>query len=194
MSVSYLRALIMGDSLTWGSVASTPNTAFPWLIITGLRARGQNEPYFYISWGSPGITTSGAIGDLQEMTIAPTVDLIVLQLGTNDWGQNIAPATFQAQYVALLGLLRASSPNALLVGLTCWQDPATLNGAGEAVSLYNSIILDALTNHSGVTGGHACVDVASLYLTAAYHNTSGDLYHPNDAGHAAIANAILAAI
>lgn len=193
-STTYPRVLILGDSLTWGSVATQPNSAFPWLIINSLRGRGSNQANFYLPWGSPGITIAGATSDLQQMALAPTVDLAIIELGSNDWGQNNVPANFQAQYVSYLGLIRASSPNALIVGLNCWQDSSALNGIAQPVSLYNAIIADAITNHSGTSGTHATVDLSSLYLTSSYHNTTGDTYHPNDAGHSAIASAVLAVI
>lgn len=187
---AYGRVLVVGDSVTWGSVASLPNNAYPWQVISGLRTRNGSAS-FYLTDGQPGINTAGAITALQQMNIAqPAADLIVVELGVNDWGQNTQPSTFQAQYVSLLELLLAKSQAATLVGLTCWQDPNALNNISQAASIYSSIISDAVLNKSGAKQT-AVVDLAPLYLTGAYHNATGDVYHPNDAGHAAIGAAIL---
>lgn len=192
-TASYPRVLIVGDSLTFGSSASIPNNAYGYRVVQALRALGVGEAMFYLIHGNPGITTADAITMYQQMHLAPVVDLIIVELGGNDFGQDNPAATFQAQYVAWLSLLRESSPDATLVGLGTWHDPSAVNTTGAAASLYNAIIQDAITTKSGAPVARY-VDLGTLYLTTSYHDTSGDNYHPNDTGHAAIAAAIMNAV
>ena len=120
-------------------------------------------------------------------------DLVVVELGTNDAGQGVPPAVFQSQYVALLAMVLQQSPMATLVGLACWRDPNYVTPSGSPVSLYNAIIKDAVLNKSGFRAKQY-VDLGLMYLDPQYHNWSGDTFHPNDAGHQAIANAILSVV
>lgn len=87
---AYGRVLLVGDSLTWGSVASLPNNAYAWQVINGLRNRNNGSASFYLTWGAPGIVVAGGTAEMQQLGMtAPTADLIVVELGVNDWGQNM---------------------------------------------------------------------------------------------------------
>lgn len=190
---TYPRVLILGDSITWGSVASQPNFAYPYLTLQGLRSQNAANGSYPLVNGIPGVNTAGTITLLQQMQLAPVADLVIVELGTNDWGQNNPPATFQAQYVALLQLLVKSSTSATLIGLTLWQNPTGANGLGQPASVYDQIVMDAVMNKSGAAA-RATVDLGSLYVNPTYHSPTIDAYHPNNAGHQAIADAVLSAI
>ena len=107
---TYARVLVVGDSLTFGSIASIPNNAYPYSVVQLLRARGASNAMFYLLHGAPGVTTADIITAYQQMQLAPVVDLIVAECGTDDFTQSNPAATFQAQYVALLGLLHNAAP------------------------------------------------------------------------------------
>src|SRR5258708_7687939 len=129
---TYGRLLVVGDSLTFGSIASLPNNAYGYQVVQGLRARGAGNAMYYLLHGAPGVTTAAIITAYQQMALAPVVDALVVEVGTDDFTQSNPAATFQAQYVGLLGLLRQAAPNAALVCLGTWQDPATTNATGAA--------------------------------------------------------------
>lgn len=191
----YPRVCILGDSLTWGSVASFPYNAYPYKLFEALKARDNGSMIEQWIVGVPGILTAGMTANMQQMGCIPIADLYIIELGTNDFTNNNPAATFQAQYdtVLLQALIHKAAPWATLVALGTWQDPATVNTTGAPASLYNSIIEDGVYNKAGNPIA-LYFDLGDFYNTPSYHNTTGDTFHPNDAGHAAIANMIMASL
>ncbi|MGH2517917.1 MAG: SGNH/GDSL hydrolase family protein, partial [Ktedonobacterales bacterium] len=104
-------------------------------------------------------------------------------------------ATIQQNYAALLAELLQTNAQARLVALTIWSDPNTPNMVGIPGTQYNDIIRKEAASWRSVRGS-AVVDISTLYLNPAYHYPPGssDVFHPNDAGHTAIAQAVLAAV
>ncbi|MFI5017874.1 MAG: SGNH/GDSL hydrolase family protein, partial [Dongiales bacterium] len=121
---------------------------------------------------------------------APTgIDIFVIEWGTNDVQP---PDVYQANYRFIVQTLRAANPSARIVCLRPWQDPN--NG-------YQPAYWHAIQAECGASPAVA-VDLAPLYLDMSLHGPGGsdtyrgprDWFHPNDAGHAAVAQAILAAL
>lgn len=192
-SIANGRVLVVGDSLTFAEGASRPTLGYAFTFVMGLRARGTDAGRYYLLHGISGITTGGMLACMQQMGSNEAADLVVVELGTNDPVYDTPLDAFASDYTRLLAQLRAASPTAHIVALTCWRDPAFVTTSGHAVSAYNAIIADTLARR--VSGPQHCIDLGPLYLTPGYHHTSGDdTFHPNDDGHAAIAQAILAVV
>jgi lysophospholipase L1-like esterase len=170
--------LFTGDSLTGGYFASRVSQSFPALIsnvigpVTQQTAQRANQTLSTVS----GITN------------VPTgLDLAVVELGTNDWNETPLN-TFRNQYDALVERIRAASPDAAIVCLGVWRD--NTNG-------YDAEIQDSCLAANGIF-----VPIARLYRPTQNRGPAGvrvergtsDDFHPNDRGHAVIANAVLAAI
>ncbi len=113
----------------------------------------------------------------------------MIELGTND---TEPPDGFQTAYQQIVQTLHRANPTARIVCLRPWQDPT--NGYQPA---YWQTIQAACRDWPMVV-----VDLAAPYLDASPHGPGGgatyrgprDWFHPNDAGHAAIARALLAAL
>lgn len=191
---AFQRVLLVGDSLTFGEGASRPNVGYAFSTVMALRARGKGAGAYYLLHGISGITTSGMLSFMDALDSGETADLVILELGTNDIVGSTPLSDFRAQYARLLARLRANSPTALIVGLTCWHDPQHVTRSGSRVGEYNAIIANTLAQSNDSSAPSRCVNLAPLYRTPWYHHDGGDTFHPNDDGHAAIAQAILAVV
>jgi lysophospholipase L1-like esterase len=174
------RVDFFGDSLTWGFAATTPEQSFAALLVQGL--------------GGVRVGYDGEFGNTAELgaqilrqTPAPTdIDVFVIEWGTND---RELPDAYQANYHFVVQMLRAANPNARIVCLRPWQD--STNGYQPQ---YWQTIQAECSAWPAVTA-----DLSELYLDSSLHGPGGgdtyrgprDWFHPNDAGHAAIAQLIL---
>ena len=121
-------------------------------------------------------------------------DLAVIELGTNDCsGGTTVPtdlATFESDYHLILDTIRFMKPNAAIVMLGIWRErPAS--GPYDAViarlaSEYGAqfVSLETVSDDPAMYGP----DGVTTF------NGTSDSFHPNDAGHAAIAAAVETAI
>lgn len=173
------RVLVTGDSLAAGFFASTEAQGFSSLV-TG--ALGRVTP----TTVSRAHQTLSTVAGVTE--VPPDLDLAVIELGTNDVGIPTPLADFEAQYGDLLGRIRTSSPDAALVCLGTW----TADGAA-----YDETIARVCAANAG-----RYVSLAGLFALPELHGPGGrdtfagpgDDFHPNDAGHRAIADAVLAVL
>lgn len=183
-----LRILFVGDSLTVGDYASRRSHAFPALVAAALRRRGNVDASVRAK--------VGVKASYWAARALPAADLIVLELGTNDFSQELTPpATFDRDYRRLVANARATSPRATLLCLSIWRSPRhAYRYRGETLATYNHIV--AADCRDG-----AYVAISSLFDRRA-NRTPGattlpgtpDGFHPNDRGHRAIAAAILDAL
>jgi len=179
-------ALLAGDSLTAGCFASQADRSYAaqveaWLEVHGYDAHAQ---------ATVGGNVADALSVLPEMqAVAP--DLAIVELGTNDcsgWPGTTptAPAAFERDYRKLVEGLRASRPGCMLILLGVWKEQkvrTTYDGiiarlADEYSAAYVS--LEALSDDPRLSGPAG----VPTFLGFA------DAFHPNDAGHAAIAAAV----
>jgi acyl-CoA thioesterase I len=187
------QLLIVGDSITAGYVASDPSTlGYAALVAADLHVSATASIY-----GFPGADSSQVLADVPPAALAASHSYVVIQTGTNDFDDS-TPAQFASAYSALVSAATATlagqAERAQLVCLTAWQNPRQFNQYGQTVAAYNAIIsADCHAPTQSDAQAHV-VDITSLYTNPAYHNQSGDTFHPNDAGHSAIAQAIMAAL
>jgi acyl-CoA thioesterase I len=169
-----LTTLFMGDGITAGLGASTPGSAFPALVTAALQADGPVRQTTVAGQGA------GASDAVSAATASGSADLVVVEFGTNDLLQGRAQQ-FAAGYPALLDAVRARSPDAVLLCAGAWA-PAS------AATSYDDVIRAACEAHTG-----RYVALSPVYEQADAH-APGDETHPDDAGHRAVADALLAAL
>ena len=157
---------IVGDSITAGHFASKPDKTFRALVLAALSARGPVAAQDAVPSG---------------------VDLAVLEVGTDDMRvQRVSD--FRTAFEALVAQVRSASPNADLVCAGTWSATG---------GLYDAVIQRACTGANS-----RYVPLQALYDTPAFHGPAGkatsygpsDGLSPNDAGHRAIAAALLGAV
>ncbi len=172
-----LAATVVGDSIGAGDYTSAPERRYSTLVQDALKARG---PLAFDDVSAPATTTT-------DITVPSDQDLIVVELGTDDLAADDLKG-FTASYAALLASIRKASPDAVLVCAGTWS---------ELGVYYDSVIQSACS-----FAGGQYVALQPLYLDAANRGPAGiagpygtsDDQAPNDAGHRAIAAALLDAL
>ena len=186
----YHNVAFVGDSITAGWINDGAH-AYPILTISGLYSHNTGNAWYQLVKGRSGAIAAGALLDLQTFDVQPrNTNLMIVELGTND-EVHMSAATFQTNYQSLISYLMAGSPNAQLVCLGPWR-AATDNFGYDATPAYETVIQNVCKSSTNSTAQY--VDLSALYANKAYHNTTGDTFHPNNAGAQAIANAIVKAV
>lgn len=175
-----VQTVFLGGSLTDGAWASTEAATFRQRVAYGLD-----------------VPVTVSRGDLHGSSLADALDtsrvpldseLVVVELGSTDYYvEKTSAQAFAAEYGRLLDSIRQRAPDAALVCLGIW--------AGSA----NSTDYDRAISMACVNAGGAFVPLADLYDEPGMRGPAGqpafggtsDDFHPNDAGHAAIAARIL---
>ena len=170
------RLVVVGDSLAAGRFAGTQDEAFPQRLAADLHAGLE-------VLAAPGVTTA----QLAAQAV-PAGDDVVIEAGTNDFLNQTPRRRFAADYRALVE--KVASPGAKLVCLTTWTPPGITGQAGSRIpaSFYDATI-------RRVCPGGAVADVSPFFDERGPAGRStflgpGDDFHPNSAGHAAIAELI----
>jgi lysophospholipase L1-like esterase len=179
--------LFVGDSLTAGFYATSEQQSYFALTSAWLATHG----YPSSTWMAvPGAKIAGADGETAQIS-AVGADVVVIELGTNDasgyaTGQPTPGAEFWADYRGVLDAVRSARPQARLVLLGIWQQNTDRD-------LYDSLIASLATEYGGCYVNLESVSDDGFYTGPAgrpTYNGTSDAFHPNDAGHEAIAAAV----
>lgn len=167
----------LGDSISAGRYATTPDRVFPALVA---RSLGMNLDVMAKS----GAKAAFALPLLASIDQAHPA-LVTIELGTNDVGFNTAPADFSAQYETIVNSVSVSGTRVLCIG-----------------SWLPSDVIDAIIEQTCQRHGGTFVSLSGFYGDNSLHAQQGapvylgqaDWFHPGNAGHSAIAQAILASL
>lgn len=166
---------VAGDSLSHGMFASSEQHSFVDLVLS------NSAPAELTLVSQP----SGTLQAVASTIDVPTgVDVAIVELGTNDVEKGASDEEFGRDYESLLSAIRDASPNAKIVCTGTWT------GWGWTH--------DEAIRKACVDVGGAYVHLRDLFNTDPYRGPAGqdtflgmsDEFHPNDAGHAAIARRI----
>ncbi|HEX4215508.1 MAG TPA: SGNH/GDSL hydrolase family protein [Candidatus Dormibacteraeota bacterium] len=186
-----VRLLVVGDSLSVGYYASDLGASYVTLLQQGLDRRGLSVSTTLIA--KAGVTAV----DASQWRLGIPSDDIVVELGTNDYGDSVPLSSFQAAYDTILWALRRAAPQANLYCLGTWSNPAEVNRTGATAGMYDTVIQSSCHIARG-----DYVDLSPFYEQTGNHGPAGaatylgtsDWFHPNDAGHDAIAELLLQVI
>lgn len=167
----------VGDSIAAGRYATTAGKVFPSLIADQL---GMN----LVLVAKSGVKAAWALPQLAVIDQQHPA-LVTIELGTNDVGFNTPLGDFQNQYDAIVAALAVPGTRVLCIG--SWLPSDVIDNA----------IADICQRHGGTF-----VSLAGFYGDNSLHAQDGgpsylgraDWFHPGDAGHAAIAQAVLASL
>jgi lysophospholipase L1-like esterase len=180
------RLVFVGDSLTVGMFALDDNRCFRSVVVSRL---GWSSPAYLAAYG-------GQSKDVDLAAVTGTSgDVFVVELGTNDasgypTGIPVDPSAFEANLRDVAAAARAGNRDCRLVFLTVWQ-------LAPRRSAYDRCVAAVAADY----GGHL-VSISAIRDDPAYSGPAGvatafgvsDGAHPNDAGHAALAAAVEAAL
>lgn len=181
-----LTMLVLGDSLTLGATSSAPELAWVPLLTAEIQ---QTNPVTVTtvaqSMAARGVEVSDALTNLPSGTF----DIVAVEVGTND-AIHSDLVTFTADYTTLLSRIREASPQAALACLSAW-------GNKDDNREFNAAIETACKAASG-----SFVNISNLHADESNRwaesvlpdGTATDNFHPNDKGHAAIAQRALAGV
>lgn len=186
-----LNIVFLGDSLTRGFAATTESQRYAELVVAGADAQYPAATFQLVDMSTYGISAAAVAASDPAI---PAAAGVVIELGTNDYSGYGAPspsslADFHAAYASLVARAKAAAPYVFCLGI--WQ-PDTPNSLGLTSADYDGVIQSLCPLY---------VPLQSIYDNGANHGPAGratylgpgDWFHPNDAGHAAIAAAVLAA-
>jgi acyl-CoA thioesterase I len=185
-----VRVLFVGASVTAGKYASSASASYVDLVMQSL----DTQRWVSVTrLATSGATTKGAL----LWNVGVPNDIAVVQMGTNDYVNNVPLEEFGREYGQLLGRIRTRAPGTTLLCVSTWADPTLPNRAGISGSQYDQV----MKRVCAAKAGHY-VDISGVYMDPANHGPEGrptflgpgDLFHPNDRGHSAIAFAVLTAL
>lgn len=184
-SLPPLRLLVAGDSLTEGYYASGPSQGFAPLLVEALSSRATVTPVVVPVSGARAFRVAAQV----ETTTAgrEPVDVAVLEVGANDVGKSTLQE-WATGYERLLAAVAATSPDARVVCLGPWNAP-------RAARPYEAVVRRLCRDD-------VYLRLSDLYATDGLRGPAGrgtelgasDDFHPNDAGHAAIAERVAEAL
>lgn len=174
-----LRVLVAGDSISQGRFATLAEDAYVPTLRAGLEAGG---PVQLDVIGNSGYTSEQVTPDIPKQAY----DLVLVELGTND-AMKENPGKFGEDYRAFITAVRAASPDAPMICAGAWQtnyrassvDPLIASTCVDFKGRYVS--LNPLFNVDTNRGPDKARGVYGV----------GDNFHPNSAGHKAIAARLL---
>ena len=181
-----LRTLFAGDSLTGGLSADVETEGFKWLMLNELEKTGPVEEYNSNLSGGTTLQVS------ERYEVPAGLDLAVVELGTNDLSTPITE--FTDAYQSLIDRIVGGSPEVKLVCAGVWEGGG---GSPEALQ-YDQVIRNICTANGG-----RFVPLRPIYTNfrevigpvgAPAFGGVADDFHPNSAGHEAIAAALLSVI
>lgn len=158
-----IQVIAFGDSITFGFGTNGDNG-----YVTVLSRRVGIS---ILNSGFPGDTTGSALNRLEGSVISRNPDVVIVFLGGNDFLQNVPVPTRVSNITAIVQRIRGTGAAVLLVGVASVPldpfDGALPALAGSTGSTYVPAILD------GILGNPPLMF---------------DSIHPNNAGHAIIAD------
>jgi acyl-CoA thioesterase-1 len=171
-----MRVMFAGDSLSVGYYASTKAKSFKSIVAKQIGNVELLDP----------TQSPGRLSTVDRVAEVPmNLDLAIIELGTNDVGIPVELDKFKATYSKLLAKIRRSSPGVKFMCASTWaKDSPTFDTAIQGMC-------DEV--------GGAYVDLRQIKAKPENRGPKGlptefgpsDAFHPNDAGHKAIADAIL---
>jgi lysophospholipase L1-like esterase len=188
---------VLGDSLAFGTGASSPANGFVFRAYLRVRAA---HPGSRIDSYAMGGSTAADVLRLQVPRLAHThADIVVVCVGGNDVVRRVDAAEFAANYARIVARIRALQPHAALVlcGVPdLGSSPLFTNFDHDAVAQLarrDDAAVRALARRNGAI----FVDLFAVTSRARRDVTrllSDDRFHPSDAGHAALADALAPAL
>ena len=175
---------VIGDSAAQGIGASSPHRGYVGILTDHIRlATGRTVRVVNLSVS--GATVELAARDQLPKFVKLTPDIVTVAIGANDialWDAAVFEAGIRQIYAAL-------PPHALVADLPCFHLPRN----ERMVAVANRIIRQVAAEHRlTVVPLHAATKRLGLRSVATH--IAGDLFHPNNRGYRAWAEAFLPAL
>lgn len=173
--------LAVGDSLTVGLYAAD-NRGFAYMVADAL-------PDYSLEIAA--ITGAGIDNTLRQLPVEladHTPALVTVEVGINNLG-GMNASTFQVRYIQLLQMLNDAHVQTVIACTVPWTGQAVDTIPYARAVEYNTAIVRTATAY-----GYTPADCWGATVGHYEYLSSNDGFHPNDAGHRAIAAAVLDAL
>lgn len=169
----------LGGSITQGSLSSTPDTCYAAMTTKWWREQYPQTEFTYVNGGIGGTTSQFGVSRVESDILAYEPDFVIIEFSVNDDNSLFFRETYE-------GLVRKvytskTAPAVLLVHNVMYENGTNAQDQHETIGRYYNI---------------PCVSVKTSIYQAVAHGKIGvrevtpDDLHPNDAGHALLANLI----
>ncbi len=192
-NVLTLHVAVLGDSLGYGTGASSPSKGFTQTLYRTLSRHAAEHSFTNLS--VPGATMN-EVATFQVPHIPSHVDTIVLVVGANDIVTINDPASFADHFGRLLGRIRATAPLARLfatglpnIAMTPHVPNEVKSFIASTCELLSKVMREQAERHQAVF-----IDLFRITNFADGHvlrYLSEDQFHPSDRGYALIARGAL---
>lgn len=182
---SGMNVLIMGSSTTGCAGSLTPPDKPDCYVNLVKAERSQHSFQVMANAGSYVAYGTDPAHNWTETEIPTGKDVVIVQLGVNDWYVPVAPATYRAQLDDFLGRIRIANMTARIYWLMTWMPNVRTDSRMSMWLQHQWVTADAL---KAVGGEYYPMpgDPAQYASTVPADNG----WHYNIAGHRALANAV----
>lgn len=178
---SYRGTIIaVGDSLTAG-LGVAEKDAWPALVARELAEDGFN--WQVINAGISGETSSGMLGRIKWIA-AQRPDIVILATGANDGLRGIPPAVIRENISKAVEMLKQSNITVVLAGMQIVQ-----NLGPEYTNEFAAVYPEVAAEH-----GVPLIPFLLENVAGEPSRNQADAIHPNEAGHAIIAETVYPSI
>ena len=169
----------LGGSITQGSLSSTPDTCYAAMTTKWWREQYPQAEITYVNGGIGGTTSQFGAARVESDILAYEPDFVVIEFSVND-DNNLF---FRETYEGLVRKVYTSktAPAVLLVHNIFYEDGRNAQDQHETIGRYYNIPCVSMKTSVYQAIAHGKIAVRDV--------TPDDL-HPNDAGHALLANLI----
>lgn len=169
----------LGGSITQGSLSSTPDTCYAAMTTKWWREQYPDTEITYVNGGIGGTTSQFGVARVDSDILAYEPDFVVIEFSVNDDNSLF----FRETYEGLVRKVYSSktAPAVLLVHNIFYEDGRNTQDQHETVGRYYNLPCLSMKTSVYQAIAHGKIAVRDV--------TPDDL-HPNDAGHALLANLI----
>ena len=169
----------LGGSITQGSLSSTPDTCYAAMTTKWWREQYPQTEFTYVNGGIGGTTSQFGVSRVESDILAYEPDFVVIEFSVNDDNSLF----FRETYEGLVRKVYSSktAPAVLLVHNIFYEDGRNAQDQHETIGRYYNIPCVSMKTSVYQAIAHGKIAVRDV--------TPDDL-HPNDAGHALLANLI----
>jgi len=169
----------LGGSITQGSLSSTPDTCYAAMTTKWWRQQYPDTEFTYVNGGIGGTTSQFGAARVDSDILAYEPDFVIIEFSVND-DNNLF---FRETYEGLVRKVYSSktAPAVLLVHNIFYEDGRNTQDQHETVGRYYNLPCLSMKTSVYQAIAHGKIAVRDV--------TPDDL-HPNDAGHALLANLI----
>ncbi len=168
--------LILGDSLSYGTGAKAGED-YPTLL-------AKTTGWKIVNKGVPGDTSAGGLERLTDLLSEYQPQLLIVELGGNDFLQQVPQSQTEANLKAMLSLAKAQNVKTILVAIPEFNALRAAVGNLADHPMYEAIAKETATP--------LIKDIFSDVLIN--RSLKADQIHPNAAGYAEVGNKMYAAL